>query len=112
MSENKEIKLGVLGGVGPLATIYFAELVIRCTDAATDQEHVSMIILNHAAIHDRTNYILDRNEPIDRWPFCRGKRAGCSWKHKFHHVLRSRSCNRFDHRFWRCDLPNLWGKKQ
>ncbi len=63
MSENKEIKLGVLGGVGPLATIYFAELVIRYTDAATDQQHVSMIILNHAAIHDRTNYILDRSEP-------------------------------------------------
>lgn len=63
MSKNREIKLGVLGGVGPLATIYFAELVIRCTDAATDQEHVSMIILNHAAIHDRTNYILDRSEP-------------------------------------------------
>ncbi len=63
MSENKETKLGVLGGVGPLATIYFAELVIRLTDAAVDQEHVSMIILNHAAIHDRTNYILDPNEP-------------------------------------------------
>ncbi len=63
MTENKEIKLGVLGGVGPLATIYFAELVIRHTDAATDQQHVSMIILNHAAIHDRTNYILDPSEP-------------------------------------------------
>ena len=63
MSDKKEIKLGVLGGVGPLATIYFAELVIRCTYASTDQEHVSMIILNHAAIHDRTNYILDRSEP-------------------------------------------------
>lgn len=63
MTENKEIKLGVLGGVGPLATIYFAELVIRHTDATTDQQHVSMIILNHAAIHDRTNYILDPSEP-------------------------------------------------
>lgn len=63
MSENKELKLGVLGGVGPLATIYFAELVIRLTDAETDQQHVSMIILNHAAIHDRTNYILDPSEP-------------------------------------------------
>ncbi len=63
MSDNKELKLGVLGGVGPLATIYFAELVIRLTDAETDQQHVSMIILNHAAIHDRTNYILDPSEP-------------------------------------------------
>lgn len=63
MSENKDLKLGVLGGVGPLATIYFAELVIRLTDAETDQQHVSMIILNHAAIHDRTNYILNPNEP-------------------------------------------------
>ena len=28
----KEKVLGVLGGVGPLATIYFADLVIKMTD--------------------------------------------------------------------------------
>ena len=60
MSEKT---LGVLGGVGPLATVYFADLVIKMTDAKTDQEHIPMVILNHASIPDRTDYILDRTKP-------------------------------------------------
>ena len=55
--------LGVLGGVGPLATIYFADLVVKMTDAKTDQEHIAMVILNHASIPDRTDYILDKTKP-------------------------------------------------
>lgn len=59
----KEKVLGVLGGVGPLATIYFADLVIKMTDAKSDQEHIAMVILNHASIPDRTEYILDNTKP-------------------------------------------------
>lgn len=59
----KEKILGVLGGVGPLATIYFAQMVIEMTDAKTDQEHIPMIILNHSSIPDRTDYILDNSKP-------------------------------------------------
>lgn len=59
----KEKVLGVLGGVGPLATIYFADLVIKMTDAKNDQEHIAMVILNHATIPDRTAYILDNTKP-------------------------------------------------
>jgi len=61
MAEEKV--LGVLGGIGPLATIYFADLVVKLTDAKTDQEHISMVIYNHGAIPDRTAYILDRTKP-------------------------------------------------
>ncbi|MCR5484588.1 MAG: amino acid racemase [Clostridiales bacterium] len=50
--------VGVLGGLGPMATIYFCELVLSMTRAERDQDHVNMIILNHAAIPDRTAYIL------------------------------------------------------
>lgn len=59
----KEKILGVLGGVGPLATIYFADLVIKMTEADTDQEHIAMVILNHSSIPDRTEYILDKSKP-------------------------------------------------
>lgn len=59
----KEKILGVLGGVGPLATIYFADLVIKMTKADTDQEHIAMVILNHSSIPDRTEYILDKSKP-------------------------------------------------
>lgn len=55
--------LGILGGVGPMATIYFEELIVNMTDAGSDQEHIPMLVYNHAQIPDRTAYILDSNQP-------------------------------------------------
>lgn len=55
--------LGVIGGVGPLSTAYFMETLINLTDATIDQEHINMIVLNHAEIPDRTSYILDNTKP-------------------------------------------------
>lgn len=51
-------KLGVIGGMGPEATSYFYEEVIRHTDAARDQDHIDMVILSHASMPDRTQAIL------------------------------------------------------
>lgn len=50
--------LGVIGGLGPIATAHFMELVIRMTDAAIDQDNLDMIIYNCPSIPDRTGYIL------------------------------------------------------
>lgn len=55
--------LGVIGGVGPLSTAYFMEVVINKTDAKTDQDHINMIVLNHTQIPDRTQYIFDNTKP-------------------------------------------------
>lgn len=55
--------LGILGGLGPLATVYFMDLIVKMTEAKKDQEHISMIVLNHAAIPDRTDFILDTTKP-------------------------------------------------
>ena len=55
--------LGVIGGLGPIATAHFMELIIRMTEAATDQEHLDMIIYNRPSIPDRTGYILDQTKP-------------------------------------------------
>lgn len=55
--------LGIIGGVGPLATVYFTEMLVRKTDAGADQEHINTICFNHAAIPDRTAYILDNTKP-------------------------------------------------
>lgn len=49
--------VGVIGGVGPMATAYFMERVIDMTEASCDQEHINMLIYNHCAIPDRTAYI-------------------------------------------------------
>lgn len=54
-------KLGVIGGMGPEATSYYYEQVIRHTEASCDQEHLEMVILSHAGMPDRTNAILTGN---------------------------------------------------
>lgn len=59
---NKPV-LGVVGGVGPLATAYFMQLVIRLTPAERDQDNVPMIVFNDPQIPDRTAYILDDSQP-------------------------------------------------
>ena len=55
--------LGVIGGLGPIATAHFMELLIRMTEAGTDQEHLDMIIYSRPSIPDRTGYILDQSRP-------------------------------------------------
>lgn len=54
----KNITVGVLGGLGPMASVYFYEMVVNMTDAKTDQEHVDMIIANRATTPDRTAFIV------------------------------------------------------
>lgn len=54
--------LGIIGGVGPLATMFLGEMIVRRTKAAKDQEHVHTIIDNDTTIPDRTAYILDQTK--------------------------------------------------
>lgn len=54
--------LGVIGGMGPLATCNFFEKIITLTSADKDQEHIHVIIDNNTEIPDRTDYILGRGE--------------------------------------------------
>jgi aspartate racemase len=64
--ENKT--LGVIGGLGPIATAHFMELIIHMTDVETDQQHLPMIVYNMPTIPDRTAYILDHSKenPLPR----------------------------------------------
>lgn len=54
--------VGVLGGMGPKATMYFGNMIIDNTKANSDQNHINMIISNHASIPDRTDYILGKSK--------------------------------------------------
>ncbi len=54
--------LGVIGGLGPMATVYFMELVTAMTLADTDQEHLEMIVRSAPHIPDRTSFILGRSD--------------------------------------------------
>jgi aspartate racemase len=53
--------VGVLGGVGPMATVYFNQMVLEETLAASDQEHLDLLVYNHATMPDRTAYILHKS---------------------------------------------------
>lgn len=54
--------LGVLGGMGPRATVDFLEKLMRFTDARVDQEHVRVIVVSDPTIPDRTTALMSSNE--------------------------------------------------
>lgn len=54
--------LGIIGGVGPLATMFLGETIVRLTKASKDQEHIHTIIDNDSTIPDRTAYILGESD--------------------------------------------------
>ena len=58
--ENRKI-LGVIGGLGPMATAYFLQLVTQMSDAVTDQEHIEVLIHSKPQIPDRTRFILGKS---------------------------------------------------
>ena len=60
--------LGVIGGLGPLATAYFYELITKMTEVKNDQEHIEIIIHSAPGIPDRTAYILKKSNesPLPR----------------------------------------------
>ena len=55
--------LGILGGVGPLATAYFISSIVEKTPVSCDQDHMPMIVFNDPQIPDRTAHILDASKP-------------------------------------------------
>ena len=56
------MKLGVIGGLGPLATAYYYELLTKMSDVSCDQEHLEIYIHSCPQIPDRTAYILDHTQ--------------------------------------------------
>lgn len=57
-------KIGIVGGVGPSATVDFMDKIIRNTSARKDQEHIKMIVEHNPQIPDRTgNLIGDGPDP-------------------------------------------------
>lgn len=53
--------LGIIGGLGPMATAYFLQLITQMTDADTDQEHIEVLIHSKPSIPDRTGFILGQS---------------------------------------------------
>lgn len=57
-------KLGIVGGVGPAATVDFMGKVVAHTPAGKDQEHIKMVVEQNPQIPDRTaNLLYDETDP-------------------------------------------------
>ena len=60
--------IGIIGGMGPLATADLFEKIIRATDAARDQDFPHVIVDCNTDIPDRTAAILMGGEdPAPSW---------------------------------------------
>ncbi len=61
MEKNRKL-LGILGGLGPMATVYFYEMLTAHTKASRDQDHIDMLISSRATTPDRTAFIVGESE--------------------------------------------------
>lgn len=59
-TEKKTI--GVIGGLGPMASVYLTELITMMTDARTDQEHPRILMYSIPDTPDRTAYLKGEGE--------------------------------------------------
>lgn len=59
--------LGIIGGMGPEATVDFMQRVIRITPAKDDHDHIRMIVDNHPQIPSRIKALIEQTgeDPTD-----------------------------------------------
>jgi aspartate racemase len=50
-------RLGIVGGLGPLASALFYEQLTRLTKAQADQQHIELLLYSSPAIPDRSSFL-------------------------------------------------------
>lgn len=60
--EQRVEPVGVVGGLGPAATVYFMRRMVELTDAATDQDHVDLLVWQHGSTPDRSAFLRGEGE--------------------------------------------------
>lgn len=93
--------LGILGGMGPLATVDFMEKIVKSTPAQRDQDHIEIVTASAAHIPDRTQAILGQGpDPLPAMiaALRQLERAGaeriaipCNTAHHWHGALQQRT---------------------
>lgn len=64
---KKDLVLGVLGGMGPDATVNFMDEIVSRTPTDRDQDHIEMIVYNDPKVPDRNQAILNGSKtPVPR----------------------------------------------
>lgn len=59
---NEKKVIGIIGGMGPMATADLFRKIIERTDAKCDNEHIHILIDNNTGIPDRTQAILSGSD--------------------------------------------------
>ncbi len=59
MSDHKERTVGILGGMGPEATIDLMQRIIRLTPALDDADHIRCIVDNNPKVPSRIKAIIE-----------------------------------------------------
>lgn len=72
-SLSKSHRVGVVGGVGPAATVDFMQKIVHHTKAESDQDHIKLVVHHNPQIPDRTQYLVgDGADPtIQLFATCR-----------------------------------------
>ncbi len=96
---ERPFKLGVVGGVGPAATVDFLDKVVRNTPAARDQDHLRLLVEQNPQIPDRTEHLVgDGMDPtLALYATCKKLQAGeadliaipCNTAHAFVAAIQS-----------------------
>ena len=91
--------LGIIGGMGPLATADLFRKIVEHTEAACDQEHIHILIDNNTNIPDRTKALLeggaDPTEELQKSAKrliaagAEGLMMPCNTAHNFYEAVRS-----------------------
>ena len=93
---GKKKAIGIIGGMGPLATVDLFEKIVLHTRAACDQEHLRVYIDNNTSIPDRTEALRGGADPVPELVFsARGlERQGaevlimpCNTAHNFYDAV-------------------------
>jgi aspartate racemase len=98
-SIEKPFKLGVVGGVGPAATVDFLRKVVSNTPARKDQDHLRLLVEQNPQIPDRTEHLVgDGMDPtLALYATCKKLQAGeadliaipCNTAHAFVEAIQS-----------------------
>jgi len=93
------MKLGILGGMGPLATADFFKKIVQMTDVRSDQEHIRILMDDNPQIPDRTAYIMGEGKDPTRAMVRSALRLEfmgadfvaipCNTAHRFHSAIQS-----------------------
>lgn len=58
LTQSPHQTVGILGGMGPAATVDLFDRMVRATPARADQEHLPILVVNNPLVPDRTGHLL------------------------------------------------------